>query len=140
MFQLSKKVDYAIILLAHLGRRATPASAQEIAGLYQLPQPMVANILKQLSATKLIESKRGQTGGYTLTRAPEEITLAEIIELMDGEFTLVACVHGDENCKVSQCCPTQDPLQALHFKIQGFMKSVTLATIINPQSSTLLTG
>ena len=54
MLKLSKKTDYAIILLCHLGDVDAPVSAQEIAGNYQLPQPMVANILKQLGALSLI--------------------------------------------------------------------------------------
>ena len=66
MLKLSKKTDYAIILLCHLGDVDAPVSAQEIAGNYQLPQPMVANILKQLGAAGLIQSVRGQHGGYVL--------------------------------------------------------------------------
>ena len=63
MLKLSKKTDYAIILLAHLGEAESPVRAQEIAGLYDLPQPMVANILKQLCVAGLVQSIRGQRGG-----------------------------------------------------------------------------
>ncbi|MGK5091658.1 Rrf2 family transcriptional regulator [Deltaproteobacteria bacterium TL4] len=139
MLQLSKKVDYAIILLSHLGCSAVPVSAQEIATKYLLPQSMVANILKQLSATGMIVSKRGQSGGYSLNRPPEKVTLAEIIQVVDNEFTLVECAHQGQKCKVKHC-PTQGPLIALHTKIREFMESTTLATLISPHHSTSLGG
>ncbi len=67
MLKLSKKTDYAIILLCHLGDVDAPVSAQEIAGNYQLPQPMVANILKQLGAAGLIFWPETQSQFHFLT-------------------------------------------------------------------------
>mgnify|MGYP003389173831 CR=1 FL=1 len=128
MLKLSKKTDYAIILLAHLGEQEAPVSAQEVATFYKLPYPMVANILKQLVSSGLIESTRGQRGGYVLARSAEEINLSEIIRITDSTFELVECVH--DLCKVHQCCPTRRPLIALHQKIQQFVEETTLAAII----------
>ncbi|GIS36907.1 MAG: hypothetical protein Ct9H90mP8_3270 [Pseudomonadota bacterium] len=109
MLKLSKKKDYAIILLCHLGMWMH-RERQEIAGNYQLPQPMVANILKQLGAAGLIQSVRGQNGGYVLARNAESISLSDIISVTDNPFNLVECAHDEELCKVHQCCPTRQPL------------------------------
>ena len=79
MLKLSKKTDYAIILLTHLGGQIDPVSAQEVASFYKLPYPMVANILKQLVSSGLIKSNRGQNGGYVLGRSPDDINLSENI-------------------------------------------------------------
>lgn len=128
MLRLSKKTDYGIILLSHLGEVEAPVSAQEMASNYQLPQPMVANILKQLASAGLVESKRGQRGGYCLSRPTTEINLAEIVQIMDGPFKLVECVQG--GCKVNNCCPTQGPLTTVHMKLEEFMSSITLDEII----------
>jgi Rrf2 family protein len=130
MLKLSKKTDYAIILLTHLGEQESPVSAQEVATFYKLPYPMVANILKQLVSSGLIESTRGQRGGYVLARSAEEINLSEIIRITDSTFELVECVHDDDLCKVHQCCPTRQPLIVLHQKIQQFVEETTLAAII----------
>ena len=54
MLKLSKKTDYSVILLSHLGVADSPVSAQEIAGLYDLPHPMGANILKQLCVAGMV--------------------------------------------------------------------------------------
>ena len=131
MLKLSKKTDYAIILLTHLGGFDDPVSAQKIAAHYKLPYPMVANILKQLVNSGLIMSIRGQRGGYALAKPPENIILSEIIEVTDNPFTLVECVHDVELCKVEKCCPSKRTLVALHSKIQKFIEETTLASIIN---------
>ena len=130
MLKLSKKTDYAIILLAHLGEADSPVSAQEISGVYELPQPMVANILKQLCVAGLVKSIRGQRGGYILAKSTNAITLTDIINVTDNPFNLVECAHDEEVCKVHQYCPTREPLIALHLKIQRFMEETTLASII----------
>ena len=130
MLKLSKKTDYAIILLTHLGEHEFPVSAQEVATFYKLPYPMVANILKQLVSSGLIESTRGQRGGYVLARSAEEINLSEIIRITDSTFELVECVHDEDLCKVHQCCPTRRPLIAIHQKIKQFVEETTLAAII----------
>ena len=130
MLKLSKKTDYAIILLAHLGEQEAPVSAQEVANFYRLPYPMVANILKQLVSSGLIDSTRGQLGGYVLARSAEDINLSEIIQITDSTFELVECVHDEDLCKVHQSCPTRRPLIAIHQKIQQFVEETTLAAII----------
>ena len=130
MLKLSKKTDYAIILLTHLGEFNSPVSAQKVAEHYQLPYPMVANILKLLVSSGLIKSTRGQRGGYVLARPAENVILSEIIQVTDNPFTLVECVHDKDLCKVHQLCPTQRPLIALHNKIQQFIEKTTLAAII----------
>ena len=130
MLRLSKKTDYAIILLTHLGEVGGQVSAQKVAAHYKLPYPMVANILKQLVSSGLIKSNRGQHGGYVLARSAHEIKLSEIIEVTDSPFSLVECAHDEDLCEVHQCCPTQRPLVALHQKIQKFFEDTTLAAII----------
>ena len=130
VLKLSKKTDYAIILLTHLSEVNTPVSAYKVSEYYQLPYPMVANILKLLVSSGLIKSTRGQHGGYVLARPAENIILSEIIKVTDNPFTLVECAHDEELCKVQKCCPTKHTLISLHNKIQQFLEETTLATIV----------
>ena len=130
VLKLSKKTDYAIILLTHLSEVNAPVSAHKVSEYYQLPYPMVANILKILVSSGFIKSTRGQRGGYVLARPAENIILSEIIKVTDTPFTLVECAHDEELCKVQKCCPTKHTLIALHNKIQQFIEETTLATIV----------
>ena len=130
MLKLSRKTDYAIILLTHLGEAGDHVSAQKVATYYKLPYSMVANILKQLVSSGLIKSNRGKHVGYVLAKSAHEIKLSEIIEVTDSPFSLVECAHDEDLCEVHQCCPTHRPLVALHQKIQKFFEDTTLAAII----------
>ncbi len=130
MLRLSKKTDYAIILLTHLGGTNEPVSAQEISKSYSLPHPMIANILKNLVSSGLIVSSRGKLGGYMLSRSAENINLSEIINATDNPFKLVECCKDEYTCKVHNQCPTKTPLLFLHSKIQKFLEETTLFSII----------
>ena len=130
MLRLSKKTDYAIILLTHLGGANNPVSAQEISNSYSLPYPMIANILKNLVSSGLIVSSRGQRGGYMLSRSAENINLSEIINATDSPFKLVECCKDEYTCKVHNQCPTKTPLLVLHSKIRQFFEETTLFSII----------
>ena len=130
MLRLSKKTDYAIVLLTHLGGSKIPVSAQEVSTVYSLPYPMVANILKQLVSEGLILSARGQRGGYLLARSADKIKLSEIIKATDSVFKLVECCNDDYTCKIHHQCPTRNPMLGLHTKIKQFFDETSLYSII----------
>ena len=130
MLKLSKKTDYAILLLSHLDSAKLPVSAQEVSSVYSLPYPMIANILKQLVSSGLVSSSRGQRGGYLLARSSEEINISEIIKATDNVFKLVECCNDNYTCKIHHVCPTKDPLIGLHNKIKKFFDETTLYSII----------
>ena len=134
MLKLSKKVDYGLILLSRIGGDSLPASAREIAGRHDLPPPMVANILKQLTAGGLLESTRGAQGGYTLARPMDAISLADVIHALEGPISLVECSRVDATCRHMDNCPTQDPIQVVHRRLEAFMNEFTLDEILPPRA------
>ncbi|MCC7061430.1 MAG: Rrf2 family transcriptional regulator [Planctomycetes bacterium] len=108
MLRISKKADYAVFLLGAIARQGAypggPAessvvSAHEIARQAGLNKSVVANLLKEFTKHGLLESVRGLKGGYKLNRAPHEISLATILEVVEGRFTLVDCIaeHGGDH-------------------------------------------
>jgi Rrf2 family protein len=130
MLRLSKKIDYGLILLRDLCQGQTALSAREIAARYQLPASMAANILKALASARILESQRGAQGGYLLARHPSRVSLAEIVEALDGPFFLVDCVSDDACCQFSPVCPTHDPMQMVHRKFKDFMARLSLEEIV----------
>ena len=137
MLKLSKKVDYALILLGRLHASGTcpgaigyPAgSAREMAERHNLPQPMVANILKSLTAAGLLTSTRGAQGGYTLARDASRVSLAELVEALDGPIGLMDCTTAQTRCDMEHGCPMHSPIQLVQAKFREFMMSYTLADI-----------
>ena len=106
MLRISKKADYAVFLLGYLARRgACPGgsaadsvvSAQEISRQAGLNKSVVANLLKEFTKEGVLDSVRGLKGGYRLVISPHDLTLARILEVVDGPFTLVDCIkHGEQ--------------------------------------------
>ncbi|HZN39800.1 MAG TPA: Rrf2 family transcriptional regulator [Planctomycetota bacterium] len=103
MLRISKKADYAVFLLGAIARQGaypggpaadTVVSAQEIARQAGLNKSVVANLLKAFAKQGLLESVRGLKGGYRLVRPPAEISLGEMLEVVEGRFTLVDCVSA----------------------------------------------
>lgn len=130
MLKFSRKVDYGLILLSKLHEQPSGASAREMAERYCLPQPMVANILKTLTAAGILVSTRGAQGGYELAREPARISLADVVEALEGPLSLVECTSAESACRLVSLCPTHDPLQAVHKKFAEFMAGLTIDQVI----------
>jgi Rrf2 family protein len=137
MLKLSKKVDYALILLGRLQSAGAgsgvaglqAASAREMAERYRLPQPMVANILKSLTGAGILTSTRGVLGGYALARDAGSISLADLVEALDGPIGLMDCTSAQTTCEHQSGCPMHSPIQRVHARFRAFMASYTLADI-----------
>ncbi|MEO1236376.1 MAG: Rrf2 family transcriptional regulator [Planctomycetota bacterium] len=141
MLQLTRKTEYALIALSHLGRRRLaeegPASARSIAEAYRLPLPLLMNILKELAQAGLLTSTRGATGGYVLAAEPAEVSLLQVVHAIEGPVKLTPCCHDEDtlpivgqSCSVEENCPIQGPIRALHRRILGFVADVTLEELM----------
>ncbi len=113
MLRLSKKADYALIAMKHLALRPDQAasSAREIAEQYDIPVELMAKILQRLAREGLLASHQGTRGGYQLSRSPSNISVADVIQAVDGPLTVTACSTEEENC--DQVLEVQRPRPAL---------------------------
>src|SRR5262249_49193770 len=100
MLRLSKKADYALIAMKHLTLRGEQASssAREIAEQYDIPIELMAKVLQRLVQRGLLASHQGTRGGYQLARLPRQITVADVIQAIDGPVTVTACSSDDGQC------------------------------------------
>src|SRR5512147_2274078 len=113
MLRLSKKADYALIAMKHLARKtsgAPSASAREIAEEYAIPIELMAKVLQRLVRTGLLVSTQGTRGGYALARGPAVITVADVIQAIDGPMTVTACSTEHDVCGQFSKCSIRDPL------------------------------
>jgi len=135
MALLSRKIDYALLLLAELTNREDGASARELADKFQLSRPFIANILKELCQGGLVESTRGAHGGYRLAVSPHDVTIHGLIKLLEGDLQLVACSgeHPDGECGLLEVCPVRRPLRRLHEKMVGLLSELTLADLASDE-------
>lgn len=141
MTLLSRKADYALLILSYLHTHET-GNAREIAAKFALSRAFVANILKELGHKGFVTSTRGVKGGYLLQRASATITLAELLEAVEDGFQLTLCnEHTTEaKCEVEHICPVKSPMLEIQRRITAVLRGVTLGDIFAPTTgSTVLT-
>jgi Rrf2 family protein len=131
MTLLSRKVDYALLILSHLHRHAEGGCAREIAARFGLSRSFVANILKDLCHKGFVSSHRGVKGGYALARSADDVRLADLMEALDDRFSLAECTRpvADENCALTHVCPLRSAVAEVHRRIRDVLSRVTLAEL-----------
>lgn len=132
MFRLNRLTDYAVVVMSQMALRSGETrSAQQISEDTGVPLPTVAKLLNLLGRAKLVTSQRGASGGYTLSGGPEAITVAQIIQAMEGPIALTACVDGATDCCGSEAfCPMRGNWNRVNDAIRGALSSVTLAEMM----------
>ena len=113
----------------HLAVKAGPssASAREIAEQYDIPIELMAKVLQRLVRAGLLISTQGTRGGYTLSRPPEAISVADVIQAIDGPFTVTACSSENNDCEQFSKCSIRDPLWQIRERIAATLGMVTIA-------------
>ena len=131
MLRLSKKADYALMAMKHLAQSSSTSStsAREIAEQYDIPIELMAKVLQRLVRIGLLASTQGTRGGYTLGRPPASISVADVIEAIDGPFAVTACSTEKNDCEQYSKCSVRDPLWQIRERIAAALGTVTLAEI-----------
>jgi Rrf2 family protein len=105
--QITRQADYAVravLYLAQLGPERRAATSQ-IAQDQQIPPSFLAKIVSQLSVAGLLHTSRGARGGVSLAKTPEQISLLEVVEAIDGPILLNECVSENGVCVFGDTCP-----------------------------------
>lgn len=128
MLRLSKKSDYALLAMRHLAANADrgAVSARELAEAYDIPSELLAKVLQKLVRARLLLSHQGTRGGYGLGRASGLISVADVIQAVDGPLTVTACSEADHSCDQYSKCGIRDPL----WKIKDRIVSALAATSV----------
>jgi len=135
---MSRITDYGIVLLTHLAAGAADPddpvhNARELAARAGLPLPVVSKILKTLTREGFLLSHRGIKGGYALSRRPEEITVASIIDALEGPIALTECgteMHGA--CERESRCAVRQPWQQINREVRKALERVRLSDLVHP--------
>jgi len=130
--QLSRKADYGLRLVLELakvypnGRVAT----HEIAKRQAIPEPFLAKIVAELARSGLVVSKRGSGGGVFLARPPEEITLLDVIEALDGPIAFAPCRDNPYLCCWAGQCILEEVLKGATEVVEQYLGGLTFADVL----------
>lgn len=133
MLRISKLTDYATGVMTRLAREpGRSMSAQQLAQDLGLPLPTVAQLLKHLTRAELVRSTRGAGGGYGLARAPEAISIAQVIAAIEGPVALTECALGMGNCTLETSCATRANWQVISQAVRVALEAVRLSDMAAP--------
>ncbi len=130
MLRLSKLTDYAVVVLVRLADEVGGAvqTTPGIAAATGIPEPTVAKVLKAMVGYGLVASQRGARGGYRLARALSAMPVRDVIEAIDGQIALTACVEGGTGgCEAAGLCPVHGRWDTVNDAIREALGAITLA-------------
>ncbi|HEX6834847.1 MAG TPA: SUF system Fe-S cluster assembly regulator [Rudaea sp.] len=133
MLRVSKLTDYATVVMTALADAPERVhSAQELAEKARLELPTVSKLLKQLAHAALVESFRGVNGGYRLARAPERISIADIVIAMEGPIGMTECSAQAGVCGHEPHCGVRVNWKRINQAIAHALAGVSLADMVKP--------
>lgn len=133
MIKLSNLADYAVELMCCIALKPDEVhSSAGLADFSQIPLPTVSKILGTMVRADLLTSHRGLNGGFTLTKAASEISIANIIEAVDGPVQLTNCLsdHGESDCERYSYCRTRSQWNRINEAVKCALGSVLLSHMI----------
>jgi FeS assembly SUF system regulator len=126
MLRITKITDYGFILLAHMATqdRDSLHNAKDLSASIDIPLPTVSKVLKILTQGNILKSHQGSKGGYSLARAPDQISAAEVIEAIEGPVAITDCSSAD-GC--DRDCQVSPRWQQVNGAVIGALQGLTLA-------------
>ena len=132
--RVSAKADYAVRALVEMASvkasESQPAKGEALAAAQQIPMRFLENILGELRAHGLVQSRRGSDGGYWLLRAPDQVTIAEIVRAVENPLATIRGETADALEYTGAAAPLRDVWLALRTNIREVLESVTLAEVV----------
>lgn len=131
MLRLSKLTDYGLVLLTHMAQDSAPGvrTAHELAARSHVPLPTVSKILKELSRAGVVVSQRGRRGGYSLSRPPERISVAEVLEALEGPVALTECSTSAGICSLEPLCVAKGHWGPISRAVQRTLQRLPLSAL-----------
>ena len=128
--RLTHLADYAVVILSAAARRpqGERLSTCALAAETGVPLPTAQKLMGRLATAGLLTSTRGQQGGFTLARCPTAISLAEIVEAVEGPIALTQCGGSDEpsDCALDAHCRVKPHMGLVGIAVRGALDAVTL--------------
>ena len=134
MISITKHTDYAIVILAHFSKTpSTLVNAKDIAKSLKLPYPTVSKLLKILVKSGMLASIQGPRGGYSLRKRSEEISIASVVEAVEGPIQMTECAMGIMGkCRTEDWCSVKPHWALINQVIKKSLEKLPLSALVQP--------
>ena len=132
--RITLESDYALRIVTAIAEEGDLIDAKTLASKTQVTQRFTLKILHKLVLGELIASQKGAKGGYLLKRTPSEITLKDVIELIDGPIGIARCLGSAESCSLNSnknACAFHHIFDKLSTEVSSKLASITIADILS---------
>ena len=146
MIKLTNFADYAVLLLVHMARQTLPSlggkvdrvNAQDLSVQTTLPVPTVSKILNALAKANILVSQRGLKGGFYLAKDITDISVADIVEAIDGPIALTNCAEEGAVCCYDKFCSMKPKWQVINTAVRKALDGVKLIDIVDENDGSSL--
>lgn len=132
MFQISRRVDYAVRIMIELGLQpqGTYLSARRVSVRTAVPKAFLHKITADLVRADLITTQTGPTGGLALQKEPDTINLLDIVQAIDGPVCLNICLVRPQECNRDRFCPGHEVWGRLQLLVVAELQKTNLAALV----------
>lgn len=133
MLKLSKKVEYGLIAVRHIASMNNQISTvKEISERYAIPNDVLAKVMQKLTRGKLIVSHQGALGGYSLARSADQISIMDVIAIVEGTTVGITQCFSEEpqNCSIFNSCTIKNPLGKIQHNLENVFTSMKVSEIV----------
>lgn len=130
MIKISKKIEYALMVLKHMRNNEAlkQTTAREICDLYKAPFDTISKVMQTMSKHHILLSHQGANGGYTLCEDLGTISYSRLVEIIEGRSKAKDCI--ELNCSLFSSCNIISPVRNLNSRLSDFISSISLAELL----------
>ncbi len=138
MLKINRKIEYALIALKHMGRKAPGqlTSAKEICDNYHTPFDPTSRVLQIMSQHEILRAEQGAYGGYQILKDLSKVTVGDLSDIIIGPIQIANCFHGDySHCEITNSCSVIGPMLNLNERISQLFHDIKVSELIETRHS-----
>ena len=133
MFKINRRIEYALVALKHMGRKAPGqlTSAKEICDIYHTPFDPTSRVLQIMAQHEILRAEQGAHGGYQILKDLSKVTLGDLSDVIVGPIKIANCFHGDyTHCELTHSCNVIGPMLNLNEQISDLFHTIKVEDLI----------
>jgi Rrf2 family protein len=137
VLKVNRKIEYSLIALKHMYGKPKDelSTVREICERYGTPFDPLAHVLRVLNTRGVLRSEQGAHGGYRIAANLNELSFADLIEMIEGQLGFTDCIKlGECGCNMTERCNILSPMHAINERLLGFLRTIKVAEIVQTNS------
>lgn len=138
MLKINRKLEYALIALKYMSRKAPGqlTSAKEICDIYHTPFDPTSRVLQIMTQHEILRAEQGAHGGYQILKDLSKVTVGDLSDIIIGPIKIANCFHGNySHCELSTSCSVIGPMLNLNEKISMLFHTIKVSEMIETRHS-----